>query len=406
MNLLFDFITLRKKTGAGEYLRRVFFEVQDKVEREQLDIKLFALHDTTTPVVYEDMTPDAARMGNVQFLDVHQMPIDQLIRQHQIDRFFIGCAQYVGDYPEAANIDCEVICVTHDLSWEEKFNNHQQIKERLTRALDDFYRKPTYGKRIYLQTRGPIMLFCRWLLSILSHGYKPDTLNKMETIMQLYHRNPKVQMVVVSNYTKYSMMNDLKISADRIKVLYSPERLLPAYNRIENELLAQTIASKCKYYLFVSANRAEKNPQLMMTAFRNFAATHPDAYILTLGITEKKFDNHIPMPFLSDEDLSAAYANCYALVYPTLFEGFGYPPVEAMRYGKPVLASYCTSIPEVLGDSAIYFSPLYVSEAFRALHKLNDDNYKEFADKSLAQYQIIHGRQESDLAELLSMITR
>ena len=80
------------------------------------------------------------------------------------------------------------------------------------------------------------------------------------------------------------------------------------------------------------------------------------------------------------------------------------PILEAMHYGKPVLASNVTSIPEIFEDAPIYFSPLYELEIFNALTKLTDENYQEKANKSKQQYNKIRARQERDLKELVNMI--
>jgi glycosyltransferase involved in cell wall biosynthesis len=60
----------------------------------------------------------------------------------------------------------------------------------------------------------------------------------------------------------------------------------------------------------------------------------------------------------NDNDLAKLYSSATALIYPSLYEGFGLPPLEAMKYGCPVIASNAASIPEICHDSAIYFDPL------------------------------------------------
>src|SRR5205085_9512276 len=77
---------------------------------------------------------------------------------------------------------------------------------------------------------------------------------------------------------------------------------------------------------------------------------------------------------VSDEVLQAYYANADLLVFPSLYEGFGFPPLEAMASGVPVAASRAASIPEVCGDGAAYFDPLSVEEMAAVIEKaLSDD---------------------------------
>jgi glycosyltransferase involved in cell wall biosynthesis len=60
---------------------------------------------------------------------------------------------------------------------------------------------------------------------------------------------------------------------------------------------------------------------------------------------------------VSDEELVALYGNAYALIFPSLTEGFGLPPIEAMRCGCPVISSTGGALPEICGDAAIYADP-------------------------------------------------
>lgn len=76
---------------------------------------------------------------------------------------------------------------------------------------------------------------------------------------------------------------------------------------------------------------------------------------------------------VSDEELIALYAGAEAFVFPSIYEGFGIPPLEAMLCDCPVIASSAASIPEVCGDAAIYFSPHSVSELVHAMHQLTED---------------------------------
>jgi glycosyltransferase involved in cell wall biosynthesis len=76
---------------------------------------------------------------------------------------------------------------------------------------------------------------------------------------------------------------------------------------------------------------------------------------------------------LGDAELKALYEAALALVFPSLYEGFGLPPLEAMSCGCPVLASNASSVPEVCGDAALYFDPLSVDAMTAALRQLVGD---------------------------------
>ena len=61
--------------------------------------------------------------------------------------------------------------------------------------------------------------------------------------------------------------------------------------------------------------------------------------------------------YVSDEELANLYRNCFAFLYPTWYEGFGLPVLEAMNFGKPVISSKVTSIPEIVGDAGVLVEP-------------------------------------------------
>ncbi len=76
--------------------------------------------------------------------------------------------------------------------------------------------------------------------------------------------------------------------------------------------------------------------------------------------------------YVSEAELAALYEACAALIFPSLYEGYGMPVAEAMARGKPVLCSNVTSLPEVAGGAAIFFDPLEPSDIARAIASLAD----------------------------------
>lgn len=88
-----------------------------------------------------------------------------------------------------------------------------------------------------------------------------------------------------------------------------------------------------------------------------------------------------------------------------MIEGFGYPPVEAMKFGRPVLSSNVCSMPEILGDAPIYFSPFYETDIYRTLRIISDKNVsEELSLKSSKRFEMVQQRQNDDLEKLLNLI--
>lgn len=222
-----------------------------------------------------------------------------------------------------------------------------------------------------------------------------------------FFRNEKLSIITVSYHTKYSIATYYpQIAIDTIHVFYSPSTSFPIQApkraRVEN------------YFLMVSTNREEKNALRAIMAFdRLFCCGElEDFHVKLTGIESNIFNYKIKnidkfefCGYVDDNILNQLYANAHAFVYPSFTEGFGYPPIEAMRYGIPVIASPFTSIPEICGDAAIYFNPFSIEEMMnRLLMITNKDIYEQYASKCLLRYKQITNRQHDDLKNLVRYI--
>jgi glycosyltransferase involved in cell wall biosynthesis len=128
--------------------------------------------------------------------------------------------------------------------------------------------------------------------------------------------------------------------------------------------------SSRKYLLSVGSLEPRKNLGALMTAWRRIAPTLPDDIDLvvvgakgaSLVFSDAKLGEAPPRVcltgYVAQEQLPALYSGAMALIYPSLYEGFGLPPLEAMACGAPVVTSGTTSLPEVVGDSALLVDPL------------------------------------------------
>ena len=414
MNILFDFLTVSVKTGAGEYHRRVFFELLKAIERDpKSDIRLFALFDSNKGIAYQDLKEDViSEKYNIQYVDCKEKGVDRIVEDYKIDLFFIACGHYLRDNKEISRLRCEVVCVIHDLYGEEKYNNKIYLYQDL---LNPNYTKSSkeISYKWKILTRLPVIrkviphdLFSYYYVRWNGNERYGETLTHVMPAMQLVLNNDKARLITVSEYSKTSIHYYFNIPYNKIRVLYSPERNEVESQKIQNIDLQRLIDSKKKYYVMVSGDRVEKNPFKVIDSFERYSKDDKDAFLVTLSFPSKVFDNHITFPFLNDSDLQELLKHCYALIFPSFFEGFGYPPLEAMHYGKPVLCSNTSSLPEIFEDAPIYFTPFYEASIYQALEKLTDDNYDEYCRKSEMQYQKIHARQQSDLQKMIGMLIK
>lgn len=379
MNVLFDLISTQKViNGGAEYTIKIFNSLIERCINSENEI--IALYDSRIKITYDQVSPEyVEKKLNIRCVDISNDLLSNIIQIYKIDVFFIGIGQRMNQY-SLENINCKVICVIHDLIQKETedIKLHQYLKLdswfKLTKALVKKRKKTIFAKIQDLN------------YNIMSFVQKPN-----------------VEIVTVSEYSKFSLLYYYENLKKDIRVLHSPEKEIVVDQDIDNVFLKEIIQQKKKYFLIVSADRELKNAEIVITVFKKFSELNPDFYLLTIGYPSVKFNNHLILPYLSASDLEYALMNSYVMIYPSLYEGFGYPPIETMKYSKPVLSSNVCSMPEILGDAPIYFSPIYKADIFKALHKVVVE-YDQLSNKSRVQYLKINDLQNKSLIQLIDLI--
>ena len=138
------------------------------------------------------------------------------------------------------------------------------------------------------------------------------------------------------------------------------------------------------YILAVSSNSPHKNFPRLVEAVGQLG--HGDYDVVIVGGTFSKVfqtqEMRLPpfvkrIGYISDEELRALYERAACFVYPSYYEGFGLPPLEAMSLGCPVAVSKAASLPEVCGDAADYFDPFDVSDIAKTVYRLATDPHRQ-----------------------------
>jgi glycosyltransferase involved in cell wall biosynthesis len=175
-------------------------------------------------------------------------------------------------------------------------------------------------------------------------------------------------ILVISEFTKKELYRLTKVSPEKVQVI--PNGLDPFWSEPTSTLSPHPKP----YFLFVGNIKPHKNLGRLVEAFGKISKSIPHDLVLVgqkegfltgdPGVQKKavslggrvSFTGTIPRDLLK-----AYYHHAEALVFPSLYEGFGMPPLEAMGCGCPVMASTAASIPEVCGEAALYFDPLDTS---------------------------------------------
>lgn len=200
------------------------------------------------------------------------------------------------------------------------------------------------------------------------------------------HKAKKI--IAVSQATKKDIIKLFKISSARIETIYQgvvTQRIGDAQKN--KEYLRKKYKIKDKYILYVGTIEPRKNLISLLRAFSHLLHNYPKRFkdyqlIITGGegwkakdvfrtIKELDFGQRVKwIGYVSHDDKIALMKNASCFVFPTLYEGFGLPVLEAMSLGVPVITSKVASIPEVTGKAALLVNPNKVNELIEALNKV------------------------------------
>ncbi|EPY4367973.1 TPA: glycosyltransferase family 4 protein [Klebsiella quasipneumoniae] len=187
------------------------------------------------------------------------------------------------------------------------------------------------------------------------------------------------KIITVSEFSRKEISNYYNLDYGKVSVVY---------NAVTNEIKkiqAAITDRENKYLLAVSSQNFHKNFHTLIQAFSGYTGSLSlkiigDKAQAFNGIEHVSNDDRIQfLGRVSDVELANLYTNAYGFIFPSLYEGFGIPPLEAQYCGCPVISSDRASMPEVLGNSVLYFNPESTSEIVMAILKL--ENNKNIRDE-------------------------
>ena len=213
------------------------------------------------------------------------------------------------------------------------------------------------------------------------------------------------RIVCISEFVRQTVLSNSNLAPDRLTTV--PIQLGKRLAKTPKETI-RTVLEKYRLqengFFFYPANYwPHKNHPMLFTALGIFQSRHPESplRLVCCGALEEErsslqrwvrrlgLGSRVRLlGFLPEEEFASLFSSCRALIFPSLYEGFGMPLVEAMEMGKPVLCSQGTSLPEVAGEAALYFDSRKPESIAEALERIS-------ADERLVDDLVLKGKSRS-----------
>ena len=208
------------------------------------------------------------------------------------------------------------------------------------------------------------------------------------------------KIIVTSEFTREDVHTSLGVAREKMMVTYqAPFEVIHNTVTITNQSVGLPDIRK-PFVLYVGNMFPHKNIDGLLKAWQVFVHRYGSEYQLVLAGPKNFFSeqirqqvlceqipNVVMLGFVNDEQLAILYGQARLYVFPSLYEGFGIPPLEAMSHGVPVVSSNRSCLPEILGEAALYVDP-------ENIEQMADAIYRGLTDESIRYELISRGREE------------
>jgi len=250
---------------------------------------------------------------------------------------------------------------------------------------------------LHVQYTAPPLAPCPVVVTVhdLSFEHLPETFKRRSwmqlrlTVRRTVRRAAHV--IAPSEFTRRDLIETYKLDPARVSAipLAASPRFEPVEDAGEIERVRRLYGLEGEYILAVGSIQPRKNLARLIRAYSGLRRERGRSNLPKLALVGKQAwlygetldaieeagvrDSVVLTGYVSEGDLPALYTGALCFAYPSYFEGFGLPPLEAMRCGAPVLTGNLTSLPEVVGDAGLTVDPFDIDALARALARLIDD---------------------------------
>jgi len=254
-----------------------------------------------------------------------------------------------------------------DLSTPRRFVWDQFQMPRLAKkAKVDLLHQPCFSTPVFYS--GKKVVTCHDLIAVFFPRNLPLASRLFFSKWMPYSYRKADMIIADSVNTKKDLMGILKIPEDKIEVVYLAvsEKFHPNHEKKDIEKALRRYKITQPYLLHVGTLEPRKNLEFLVKVFSKVVSSNPNFHLVITGkkgwyykglfnlVQKLNLDQKVIFTgYVQDEDLPYLYAGARAFVFPSLYEGFGLPPLEAMACGCPVVSSDTSSMPEVIGEGGI-----------------------------------------------------
>lgn len=288
---------------------------------------------------------------------------------------------------------------SHPRSWEFWSNPTPGFEQKLGQP-DIVHSNNYYCPKGLKEAR---LVYSLYDLAFLAYPEFTTEANRLVCFNGVFEASLRADVIIaISEYSRQHFLSFFPhFPAEKVKVVSLASRFKPGTLASSPPLAAKVAALQDGFWLTVGTLEPRKNLRRLLKAYadlrkggetelplvmaggRGWLEEGLQQYIGELGIQE-----HVHLTgYIRDEALQWLYQNCFGFVYPSLFEGFGLPVVEAMSLGAAVITSNVTSLPEVCGSAAVMIDPLDRESLAEEMRRLENDSdmRKELQRQALLQ---------------------
>ncbi len=299
-------VLFRKITGIERYAHETILEIDKKIKYHQYKLVIPAHYDDTKLPHY----------NNLEIIKLEGIKKDFLWEQISLPIYAHKNNGIIVNFDFSTPVFSPGISTIHDISFHINKNYfNQNIRQWLVRIKLELY--------CYSLARSKYPIFT------VSEFQK-------EEIIHHYHINPDKIIVAGNAWQHFQLIHE------------------------DDSVLAENQIESGKYFFSLSSNTENKNFKWIYEA----AKVNPESKFIIVGgstsissSTLKKEKNILYLGYQSDERVKSLYKNCKAFIFPSFYEGFGIPPMEALSVGSKIIISNSSCLPEIYENTAYYINP-------------------------------------------------